>query len=346
MSKFSSLAKKYDNFSIPAYKIICGGAELKRSEFTFTEIYVDNCIGKTAGAARFSIADIYEHGSRNFSAKALKSLTPGTEISIELGYGSNTTEVFTGYIDELIVRYDTEMTLTALCLDARALMRNGIDFLMHKDKKIQDVVSDILGKYKPLVSSCEVKLDSLEQNVNISQSLQDLDFIIRAGENRGLDFYIDCGKAYLSPPANKTCVDFDWEEFTLDFSIRYLDEKITAYGYDSEQMKPFSAMNSYKQKAKSEKLLTVEKSERLPHYISSESAGKYVKAISDRRIKSAICGTLHCIGLPEIKLGQNVKINKFPLTALSVPDTLQIIAISHRFDTDAGFKSEISVEGS
>jgi phage protein D len=337
---------KYNDFAVPAFKVTCGGGELKHSEFSFTEIAADNSVGKTAGAARFTLTDVYERESRQFDADALKKLTPGTKVSIALGYGSDTTEVFTGYIDELKTRFDTEhMSLTALCLDARGLMREGSAFASVKDKKMQDAVTVILDRYKPLISSKDIKLEALEQDVNITQTDGDLDFVYNAAEARGLMFFIDCGKAVIGEAGDRVCAEFDWEQFEMDFSVRYLDEKLTAYGYDAQKMEPFSAEAKAKQSAKQESLLTVERALRLPRYIGADAAKKHIEALSKARVAAATVGTLICVGLPEVKIGQKVKINKFPLSAIGAGANLTVVSFSHRLDRERGFTTEIGVEG-
>lgn len=346
MSTYSSLSQKYNRFAVPAYKITSGGTELKRSEFVVSEIAVDNCTGETSGAARFTLTHVYERGSRQFNAAALKNMYPGTKVSVSLGYGSDLTEVFTGYIDELKTRFcEDEISLTAMCLDARGLMRSGSAYSAVKDKKIQDIATAILDKYSALVTSKDVKLDSWEQEVNLTQAGGDLDFLCNAAKSRGLLFYIDCGKAVVGAAKDKVCVEFDWEQFELDFSVRYLDEKLTVYGYDTRNMEAFSSEATIKHKAKQGSLLTLGYAARLPHYINKDSAKSHAEALAKKKAAEAVYGKLRCVGLPEVKIGEKVKINKFPLTAISVADSLTVVSVSHRFENEQGFNTEIGVEG-
>ncbi|MDR2356319.1 MAG: hypothetical protein LBE16_09045 [Clostridiales Family XIII bacterium] len=345
MSTYDALRKRYDGFAVPAFKITCGGSELKRSAFTFSEIAVDVGMGATAGAARFTLTDVYERGSRRFAPDALKSLVPGKKVSVALGYGSDTTEVFTGYIDELKTRFDEEMTLTALCLDARGLMRSGSAYAAMKDKKIQDAVAAVLDRYAALVTAKDVKLDAWEQEVNLTQAGTDLDYIIEAAEARGLFLRIDKGKAIIGPAQDTVCIEFDWEQFAMEFSVRYLDEKLTAYGYDAQKMEAFTAEAKAKQAAKQEALLTVRSALRLSRRYTGDTAKKHAEALGKTKTGAALFGKISCVGLPEALVGQKVKINKFPLTALGVPDKLIVTAVSHRIERESGFMTEIEVSG-
>lgn len=346
MSTYTSLYKKYSGFALPACKVTCGGMELRQSTYTINEVVVDNGIGKTAGAARITISNIYNRQTRQLESGALKAMAPGAKVAISLGYGSDVTQVFTGYIDELKTRFSgSEISLTAMCMDARGLMRRGTAYSAAKDKKLPQVIAGILDKYSPLISAKDIKLEAWEQEVNLTQAGGDLDYVCEAALSRGLPFYIDCGKAIIAPIEDKACIELDWEQFGMDLSVRYLDEKLTAYGYDALNMQHFSAEAKVKQGAKQQTLLTVECSHRLPGYMNQDAAKKYVDAYAAGKSLGAVAGTVYCIGLPEVKVGQRVKINKLPLASAGVSDCLAITSVRHRLDGENGFTTEIGIGG-
>lgn len=346
MSSFSDLQKKYGDFSVPAYKITSDGKELPRSEFIIDEITVDNCMGETAGACRFSLSNVYERGSRQFSSSALSKLTPGSKISVSLGYGSSLTEVFTGYIDELKLRFnEEEIVLAAFCLDARALMRAGAFFASHKDKSLQDIAGAVLDKYSPLISAKDVALASLEKEVNLTQAGSDLSFIQQAARLRGLYFFVDKGKAFIAKADDTVCVEFDWEHFNMEFGIRYLDLKLQGKGYDHEKMEPISAEKTVKQKAKQASLLTVSEVVPLAAHYPGDAGKAVIEAMASTALRESISGFITCRGIPEPKLGQKIKINKFPFAALSTGDIFTIISVRHHLSGAEGFYTEIGIEG-
>jgi hypothetical protein len=237
------------------------------------------------------------------------------------------------------------MTITAMCLDARGLMRSGSAYAAVKDKKAKDVAETILNKYSPLITAKELKLDDLAQEINLTQAGGDLDYICAAAGLRGLSFYIDCGKAVAAKPGGETCVTFDWEQFEMELKVRYLDENLTAYGYDAANMTAFSSKAAAKSAAKQAKLLTVERASRLPRYIGAEAAKASLDGIAKARAAACVSGVLTCAGLPEVKLGQSVKINKFPMTALGVADILAVVSLRHEISAETGFTTQIGVEG-
>lgn len=345
MSQFASLQQKYGDFAVPAYKIVSAGTELSKSEYILDHIVVDNGMGKTAGACRFSLYQVYEHGSRQFSGSALNKLTPGNQISVSLGYGSSVSEVFTGYIDELKMQYDRDtICLSAGCMDARALMRDGAAYSALKEKSTEDAVSAILDRYSPLISSRDITISTLEKNVYPTQTGSDLDYVQDAADKRGMYFYLECGKAFIAEAIDTICVEFDWTQFDMEFSMRYLERKICGLGYDYAAMEPFSVEKEAKAK-KQTSLLTVTQTVPLPPHSLGDAGTAVITALANTAKRETVSGTITCRGIPEPKLGQKLKINKFPLASFGAGDSFTVLSVRHRLDSDNGYLTEIGIGG-
>jgi phage protein D len=341
------LEVKYSGFTVPAYKITADGTELSNPEFIIDDISVDLSMRDVAGACRFSVYYVYEPGSRKVDAAALSSLKPGVKVAVSLGYGSSLTEVFTGYICELkLTSAGGNTFLTVCCLDARGLMRDGSVYAMYKDKKMKDIAEAILDSYSPLISSKDVTLAALEQNVYIAHGTDDLDFICSAAKARGAYFYIDCGKAVIGAADSTVCIEFEWEQLDMDFSVKYLDTAFTGRGYNHSTMEEFSATAAAKQSAEQSTLITVSSTARLEPYLYGDSA----KTITDSKAavakREAISGKIFCQGIPEPKLGQKVRINNFPMAAAAGNvSKFTVISVKHSMETSAGYVTEIGIEG-
>ncbi|MDR1735339.1 MAG: hypothetical protein LBR85_00515 [Oscillospiraceae bacterium] len=343
MSKYSDLRTAYGGFTVPAYKVFGAGSELSRSEFMIDGITVDNGMGKTAGACAFTVHDVYEHGSGQFSQTALDKLKPGSRISLSLGYGSSVSEVFSGYVDELAMRFDGEnICLSAVCLDARALMRLGARYTAAKGKTVQNIAESLLDLYSPLVSAKEVTLAALEKEVCVTQAGGDLDFIQDAADLRGHYFYIDCGKAYVGGAKDTVCVEFDWPDTELELGARYVDLKITGMGYDHAKMEEFSSQKDAKGTQKN--LLAVTRIIPLPPHLLGDAGKAVVAAAADAAKREAVAGRVYCRGIPEVKLGQKIKINKCPFAALT-GDRFTVVSVHHRMNSEDGFVTEIGIGG-
>ncbi len=341
MSKYSVLRTQYSDFAVPAYTIKIDDAEI--TDFLIDDIEVDNGMGTTAGACRFTAHDIYEHGSGSFSAGALTNLKPGGQISVSLGYGSSVSEVFSGYIDELGMSFSEEnISLSAVCLDARALMRDGSAYMAAKEKTTKTVVEDIMDEYRPLISSKSVTLAELENEVNITQAGGDLEYVQNAADLRGHYFFIDCGSAYIGDEKPSVCVEFDWPDIMMDFSARYVDVTVIGMGYDHAKMEAFSAESNAKGTQKD--LLTVKKAIQLPPHLLGDSGTAVVTAATKAAKRVASSGIIICRGIPEPKLGEKVKINSFPLASIS-GSSFCVTSICHRMSSEDGYTTEIGIGG-
>ncbi len=341
MSKYSALRKQYSDFTIPAYTITIDNTKI--TDFLIDDIAVDNGMGTTAGACRFTAHDIYEHGSGSFSASALGSLKPGGKISVSLGYGSSVSEVFSGYIDELGMNFNEDnISLSAVCLDARALMREGAAYIAAKGKPAKTVLEAILDEYSPLISSKSVTLAALENEVNVTQAGGDLEYVQHAADLRGYYFFIDCGAAYIGEAKTTVCLEFDWPEVDIDFNARYKDVTICGMGYDHANMESFTAESSAKGTQKD--LLAVTKAIQLPPHLLGDSGTAVVKAAAKLAKRETASGIITCRGIPEPKLGEKITINSFPLASLS-GSSFCITSISHRMSSEDGFTTEIGIGG-
>jgi hypothetical protein len=342
MGKYSELKEKYKGFTVPAYKIVCGGSELPRSEFLIDKLMIDNEMGKVSGACGFTVNNVYEHGAGKFSAAALDKLVPGNRISVSLGYGSTVSEVFTGYIDELGISCGgDEISLRVNCLDARALMREGYGYAIAQGKNIQAVASGILDKYSSLINSKKITLEARETGVNLTQAGNDLDYIQNAAELRGKYFYIECGEAYIGDAKGTVCVEFDWPQCEMEFGVRHIERKIVGIGYDYANMGLFTAEKEITGK---NALMTVTRAVHLPPHLLGDAGTDAVADMADKMKREAVSGTIFCRGIPEPRLGQKIKINKFPLANLC-GSAFTVISIRHRINSEDGFTTEIGIEG-
>jgi hypothetical protein len=285
---------------------------------------------------------VYERGSGRFSPAALDKLAPGKQISVSLGSGSSFSEVFTGYIDELGMRYDAEaVCLRATCLDARALMREGACDTAARGQSIGDVAGAILGRYSPLISKKTLTLTPWEKDVNLTQSGSDLDYIADAALLRGKYFYIDCGSAYIGDAQSTVCLELDWGQCEMEFGLRHLQRKFVGMGYDYASMETFKAEVEVVGK---QSLLSVTKAIQLPRQLLGDAGKDAVTAAADAAKRECITGTITCRGIPQPKLGQKVKINKFPLASLG-GDSFTVVSVRHRMNSADGFSTEIGIGG-
>jgi hypothetical protein len=348
MSQFSSLNKKYDSFVAPVYRIRAGGTEIKPDMADAALIRVDLSMGDVASACRFTLYGIYDRESRKVSDAVLKALKPGTDLEVSLGYVSNPTKVFTGFVAEINLHYDDDeegVYLQVTGLDARALMKDSFVCAMSKDKKIKALLEETLKSYGPVIEATKVQVDDLTGDNYLGLIGDDLEIVSEAARLRGLYFYIDCGTAYIGEAKSDVSIEFDWEECVADLSFRYLNREYTAKGYDHNKMEAFTAAATAKGLATQESSATVKTVLPLASYYADGAAKTITKAAALSDTRASIGGTLTCAGIPEPKIGQKLKLNKSPLTSAGMGNSFVITAIHHDMDEENGYHTTIEFEG-
>jgi len=347
MSTFDALQKKYEDFAVPTFKITANGSEFARTDFNIYNVSVDLSVGETCGACRFSVGNIYERGARKITPAALEKLKPGTELCISLGYGSKYTQVFAGYIDELNLHFDEEgLYLVVYSLDARNLMRENTRRFIYKDKKMADIINSTLDDYSKLIKSRSVNVVALEQETSIAQDGDDLSFVVEAAENRSLLVYMENDKFVMDKASDTICLELEWEEFEMEFGMKYLDTKIHCVGCDSTNTERFAAEKPAKQKADQAGLITTNRHIILGSYLSGDSVTKIAEAMAESAVSEALYGRITLPhGVPEVLLGQKVKITKFPLSPSKTGDTFTIVGIGHKINDENGFETALEISG-
>lgn len=331
--------------AVPAYQIKAGNTELTKAEYAVSDISVDLSVGETCGACRFTLGHVYERGARKIQASMLDALKPGTLLSISLGYDSRYVPVFSGYVHELKLRFDgDEPEVIVFGLDARGLMRENTRGLIYKEKTISQIVNAILDDYATLITSRTVNMADWEQEAAIAQQEDDLSFLLNAAAGRGLLLYMANNQFVMDKPSSTVCAELDWEGRRTEFSLRYLDTSFTGIGCDPATAERFSAVKTAKAITEQAGLLTIKKHAPLASYHASQAA-EVMNALAETAAQEAFFGHISGRGVPGAAVGQKVKINHFPLTALKTGDTFTVVSVGHRLDGTRGFTTEIGITG-
>ena len=346
MSKFGDLQEKYQDFLVPAVAIYVDGSRLALDDHILAHIAVDLSIGATCNACYFSLENVYEHSSRKIAPALLDKLKPGAILEVSLGYSSDLNKVFRGYVWETRMDFEEDnLGLAVYGLDARGLMRENQRRMIYREQKISDIIETILKDYTPLISAKTIKADNLEQETNIVQEGDDLEFLLAVADMRGLLLYVDKDKFVMDKLTDKVCIEFDWDQCAVSFGVRYLDESITVAGCNPANAKGFLATKPAKQKAAVNSLLTTKRHIPLGAYLMGDSATKVAESLANTAIREALWGRLTCTGLPEAALGHRIKINNFPFAPLNTGNVFTVVEVSHRFGSEKGFVTTIGITG-
>ena len=236
---------------------------------------------------------------------------------IELGYLSDTTCVFKGYVAGLGVEFRDIPMLVVKLMDVRKLMMSGgVKRQLYDDKNYSDVFKKIMSNYSKLCSVvCDATSDELTSPV--SQSTNDFDFVNRELIGKGKsdrEFFVVTDKAYFRERGkNKTPImKAELGRLLLKFSMmaEYLDTEINVVGYDPANIKSLTSNIKAKTSENYSPVITpTPKQYFIDADADNESKTKVrAEAIAKRMQMKACFAEGELVGLPEIIPGRYIEI--------------------------------------
>ncbi len=349
-AKYTSLENKYGNFIVPAVKIKSNGSDIvSKNDLTVIELTVTLSI-ETAGMAVIKIADTYNVEKHSFDSKVKKLFKLGTIMEIELGYLSETTAVFKGYVAGLGAEFENDPTLVVKLMDARKLMMtSGVRKQLYEDKNYSDIFKKVVGRYSKL---CSIEADATTDNLKapVSQSTSDYNFVrnelLKKGKSER-EFFILYDKAYFRKPCkNKTpimSVTFGRELTRLSTMAEYLDTEIEVIGYDPQNAKSISSKQNVKTSESQTSVLSPAQQQFFidPDADSEEKAKIRASAIAEKMKMNSCFAEGELIGLPEIVPGRFLKVEE---TDDLVDKSYYLSEVTHYY-TESTFKTMFEAKG-
>ncbi|WP_207429030.1 type VI secretion system tip protein VgrG [Pedobacter sp. SYSU D00535] len=143
---------------------------------------------------------VQDGDSGTFSASSSPLFVPGTALSIEAGYGSDTTSLFTGIITGLKISADSSQGpfLEVECLDPAFRMRAGKKSRSYSMQTVAEVISTIVSSYSGL--SALTSATDLQNPLQVQYDLSDWDYVLSLAEMNGMIITLSDGILKLAPP--------------------------------------------------------------------------------------------------------------------------------------------------
>lgn len=313
----AELENKYGNFIVPAMKIKSSGNDLISSnDLSVTEMEVTLSL-ETAGMVIIKIADAYDVEKHEFVSKIKTAFKLGTILTVELGYLSDTTEVFKGYVAGLGAEFRDTPLLVVKLMDVRKLMMSsGVRRQLYEDKNYSDIFKKIMGNYSKLCSvECDATSDELTSPV--SQSTNDFDFVNQELIAKGKsprEFFVLTDKAYFRETGkNKTPImKTELGNVLLRFSMMadYLDTEVNVIGYDPANMKAISSKMAVKTTEQYSAVLSPTPAQFfIDADADSEAKAKTRAEAIAKQMQMQVCyGEGETVGLPELVPGRYIEL--------------------------------------
>lgn len=345
---FDELHQKYRNFLTPAARILLDGNDLQGSlGLAADEVSVDLRMDE-ASSCTFNIVNAYDLKSSSFNSISKSKVIPGAVVEVSLGYSSNLTLLFKGYISEVSASFRDMPILSVTAMDVRKLMmESGDTFYIHQVKSYSAAFSEVMERYAKL--SPNPVLDSTpEEFEDIAQMNNDYDFITKyLAVKADREFFVLAGTAYFRTPEKVTApiLTLEWGRDLISFTRNsiYQDIQVTVIGYDEEKKEAIKGEATEKSDDKQQQVIAQAQKTLSsdPSITDMKAARQAAEKAALERKKRAQGGKGSCIGLPEIVPGRFVKLDKLDS---DINKAYYLDQVKHNFGSD-GYTIDFEIKG-
>lgn len=235
---YSSLAAKNGGFKVPAAAVKLDGRDVSKELGCSIQKVAVTLSRQDVSAAEIEIRDCYSVKTQSLASGLKSALLLGAVIRVELGYLSNLTVVFDGYLESVSLEMSQENAyiLRLKACDVIRLLKDNERCCIWKGKSHSSVVSEILEEYGWLCKKSVDSTENLEEEGAWWQKGSDYDFIAHemAGiYNPGYSFYASNGTVYFAEKKDKKAVlclepGDGIEQFCV--SWHFLNQEIKVHG--------------------------------------------------------------------------------------------------------------------
>lgn len=344
--RYQDLVQAYDDFETPAAAIYVGADKVNvmtEKDIVITDIQVTLSIGESS-LLNFQVLDAFDMVSHSFRQGIRDSFAVGTLIEAALGYGSNLTTIFKGYITECRVQYGEWTAISVSALDLRNLMKkNKRIHYKYQEKSYSEIFEELIGNYSALYDTLHV--DRVSEKAELIQSISDYDFVTQELCRRGKrSFFVIGGEVYFRETGKKESafLELEWGNGLLFFEkgIRYCNEQITIYS-SQEDKSSQSVSLQLKAEDNTPALLSETQVEEweLGAGLDQQILQNYLDQRKEEKTEKNMVASGSLVGLPEIVPGRYLKISGVDP---SDAGTYYIREVRHEYGED-GFTTSFTV---
>lgn len=346
MSKnYKTLAEKYDNFLAPAMKIRVNGAEVI-SELQLAVDGLELSLSLTqAGSVSFHIVNGFQLESRSFSSTVTDTFQLGGILSVEAGYGSDTTKLFHGYISEVAYEFGEQPMIRVTGLDViRMMMDSAYLNYCYTVTSYSEAFQEVMKRYTALYDRLEVG-DTSAEIKQIVQKGSDYKFVQeQLCAKAGKEFLVIGGTVYFRTPADgaEAAVSLEWGEGLISFQERkqQCSKTIRVYGRaDNRKDAQMVEVTVTNEGSSSE--LNIVREYQNPALVGEAAIRRYANQMADRYRDKSCGGSGSCIGLPELVPGSYIKLGNL---GSGEAKEYYIRSVRHSIGS-SGYTTQFDVEG-
>lgn len=342
---YAELVKAYQDFIAPVAAIYVDNQNVIKEKGIAIDNMQVTLSATEAASLSFQVVNAFDLETHTFNVDVSSLFSAGTIIEAALGYGSDLTSVFKGYVTEYRTSYHSVPVVSVTAVDVRKLlMQNKRKKYCHKGKTYSGIFKEIMGAYSGLYSTLHID-ETKEDEVELLQNGSDYNFIMNELCTKAKrDFFIVGADVYFKEIEEKASsfLELEWGKNLVSFQsgTSYCNKQFNAYSVQEDCTRN-TVTGQVKTKEDTPSLRTGMQIEELElgENLSNQDLENYVKKkIEEEKKKSKTAGG-SLIGLPEIVPGRYIKISG--VASIDAGD-YYITEVNHDFGSD-GFTTSFTV---
>lgn len=299
----------------------------------------------SASSATFRMLDCYNTEARKF----MSTVSVGSKICIQLGYGSALSTVFVGYVDSLSYEFNEHPSIKVTAFDGVKLMMDGGTQERHwKNNSLYlKTITEILSRYIDICTLLPTNITpTLKMHGHLVQKTNDYDFIKNTlCKFCGRDFILAGGNGHLYDAASfgPKVTTLSWGKGLVSFSVSpsYRKVKVCVTGDRLQDIRAESVIKTGSQyKTSMDKEQTITK-ENVP-LLSVSDCKEYATLLALEEVRKAQQASGVCVGLPELIPGRCIGISG--LDSQWNGKKFLLTSVTHEFNTN-GYTTSFQVQG-
>lgn len=215
------LSRTYQQYAVPTAKVYIGkqAAELVKAAGVQIESIRVSLNLDAAASAEICVTDIWDDRKNAVKDGVKSQLACGAMIRIELGYGSELTDVFHGFIYETGMQFSDMPSMQITVMDVKRLMADNSEIdRVWEEQTLSSLFSTLMNRYEAFGLSVSAE-KTKEPVKSFIQRGSDLSLVRKLCRERALRFVVYGEKAKLVPKSEEGVVlTLSWGKNLISFS--------------------------------------------------------------------------------------------------------------------------------
>lgn len=336
---FDSLKSQYTDFSFPIISLTINGKSFSSNTegFYISDIDIDLTSGFEASQATYRIYNCIDNDTHMYKYDKLKNyILLGSSLSIQIGYGQSTKEVFVGFIAQVnfICEEDVQPCVEIVASDMKGVMMASAYAKQLISTAYSDAVKEVLQRssYNSMISNQIIRSLSIDSTPDKSTKDElkrpiemitesDYEFIVKAAKKFNFEFFSDCGIVYFREAKKnaKVLIELGMNAGLLNYHISYdirgLVETVEARGMVISDGTVLTSKTKVSNKissgSKAKSLISGSQKIYIDPTITTKDIAdarvEYLTNVMANRFGTLNC---ECVGLPELKPGNYIEIEE------------------------------------